>query len=118
MCTAALETCIVIEDGGVCLFFLAFYIKVALFLKRKGQKLPVSHTRHVEILILLLFVNISLVEKSIRGIKHGENLSLSSEEPIRWKICADRTNRTTVCNSRVLLLIRNPEDRSLLSSCS
>jgi len=69
MCTAALETCIVIEDGGVCLFFLAFYIKVALFLKRKGQKLPVSHTRHVKILILLLFVNISLVEKSIRGIK-------------------------------------------------
>ena len=47
-----------------------------------------------------------------------KNLSRSSEEPSRRKICADGTNRTTVCNSRALLLIPEPKDRSLLSSCS
>ena len=47
-----------------------------------------------------------------------KNLSRSSEEPAQRKIYADRTNRSTVCKSRVLLLIRGPKDRSLFSSCS
>ena len=46
-----------------------------------------------------------------------KNLSRSSEEPIHRKICADQTNRTTVC-ARVLLLIRDPKDHSLLSNCA